>query len=133
MKDNNKFKNKNNQSSQKIEPYGSLTTKELKKKHFIQTGRRGGDGQHRQRGCTARQRLENLAGETAAGGPGSPTICMQINWENNLGVRQATHPRVPVWGNKASKPVTEKNLWGLRRQEKLPVSQESTLERPTGS
>ena len=110
-----------------------MTTRELKKKHFIQTGRRGGDGQHRQRGCTARQRLENLAGETAAGGPGSPTICMQINWENNREVRQATHPRVPVWGNKASKPITEKNPQGLRQKEKLQASQERLLERPTGS
>ena len=32
-KDNNKFKNKNNQNFQKIELYGSQTTKELKKKH----------------------------------------------------------------------------------------------------
>ena len=30
---NNKFKNKNNQKWQRIELYGSLTTKELKKKH----------------------------------------------------------------------------------------------------
>ena len=27
------LKNKNNENSQKIKPYGSLTTKELKKKH----------------------------------------------------------------------------------------------------
>ena len=27
----------------------------------------------------------------------------------------------------ASKPLTEKNLWGLRSQEKLPASQESSL------
>ena len=32
-KDNNKFKNKNNQNCQKIELSGNLTTKELKKKH----------------------------------------------------------------------------------------------------
>ena len=32
MKDNNKFKN-NNQNSQKLKLYGSLTSKELKKKH----------------------------------------------------------------------------------------------------
>ena len=32
-KDNNKFKNKNNQNCQTVELYGSPTTKELKKKH----------------------------------------------------------------------------------------------------
>ena len=32
-KDNNKFKNKNNQNCLQIKLYGSLTTKELKKKH----------------------------------------------------------------------------------------------------
>ena len=26
-----------------------------------------------------------------------------------MGVRQTTKPRVPAWGNKASKPLTEKN------------------------
>ena len=45
---------------------------------------------------------------------------------------ETTQPRVPTWGNKASKPLTEKNLWGLRQQEKLPASQESSLETPTG-
>ena len=49
-KDNNKFKNKiNNQNCQKIELYGSPTTKELKKKHSftlvggVETGSQGGE------------------------------------------------------------------------------------------
>ena len=33
MKDNNKFKNKITRTARKSKPYGSLTTKELKKKH----------------------------------------------------------------------------------------------------
>ena len=33
-KDNNKFKNKNNQNCQEIKLYGSPTTKEIKKKHY---------------------------------------------------------------------------------------------------
>ena len=33
-KDNNKFKNRKTQNCQKIELYGNLTTKELKKKHL---------------------------------------------------------------------------------------------------
>ena len=44
------LKTKNNQNCQKVELYGSLTTKELKKKTSIQTGKRGGDGQPGQRG-----------------------------------------------------------------------------------
>ena len=53
------------------------------------------------------------------------TIKAQI-WNN-------AQPRVPAQGNKISKPLMEKNLWGLRQQEEIPVSQESWLERPTGS
>ena len=48
-KDSNEFKNKNNQNCQKIKLYGSLTTKELKKKHsfrlvgVVETSSRGGE------------------------------------------------------------------------------------------
>ena len=67
------LRTKTNQNCQKIELYGSLTTKELKKT-FIQTSRRGGDGQLGQRRCWARQWLVEQAGEAAAGGLGSPTL-----------------------------------------------------------
>ena len=43
---------------------------------------------------------------------------------NNWGAKQTMQPSVPALGNKASKPLTEKNLWGPRQQEKLPDSQE---------
>ena len=44
------------------------------KKTFIQTGRRGRDGQLGQRGCTARQQLEDWVDEAVAGGPGGPKV-----------------------------------------------------------
>ena len=48
-------KTKNNQKCQKIELYGSLTTKELKKKQS--SNRRVGDRNSGQRGLIARQQL----------------------------------------------------------------------------
>ena len=60
-RDNNKFKNKNNQNCQKIELNGSLTTKELKKKHSSRLiggmERRGGDQQTGWKGHVVRQWL----------------------------------------------------------------------------
>ena len=58
------LKTKNNQNCQIFKLHGSPTTKELKKT-FIQTGRRGGDGQRRRRGHTAKE---------VAGGPVGPTF-----------------------------------------------------------
>ena len=58
-----------------------------------------------------------LASETAAGGPGD-------------------RPRNPEFQGGEIKPQSTdcKDLWGLRRQkEKLPASQESSLERPMGA
>ena len=98
------LKTKNYQNCQKIELYGSLTTKELKKKHS-----------------------PRLVGGVKIGSWGK-----EGSWQtgrNNWGVRQTTQPRVPAWGNKASKPLTIKTcVWGV-----TPGSQESVLERPTGS
>ena len=58
--DKNKFKNKNNQNYQKIELYGSLTTKELKKKH---SSRPVG-------GVVQAVRVERTHSKAAAEGPG---------------------------------------------------------------
>ena len=66
------LKTKNNQNSQKIKPYGSPTTKELKKKHSF--GRRGGDGQLGQKGLPAKWQLEDWAGEVMFGKLGGPTF-----------------------------------------------------------
>ena len=35
-----------------------------------------------------------------------------MNQEEQLGSRQTRQPRVPVWGNKASKPLTENTCGG---------------------
>ena len=101
----------NNQNCQKIELYVSLTTKKLKKKHSsrlvggAETGSWGGED--------LQQSRRNPGGTTE---------------EQNISCK----PRVPLWGNK---PQTSycKNLWELPQQEKLPASQETSLERPTGS
>ena len=74
-KDNNKFKNKiNNQNCQKIELYGSPTTKELKKKHsYRPVG-----------GAETGSWVERARSKASAGGWRSH-ICVQINWEEQLG------------------------------------------------
>ena len=108
-----------------------------KKETFFQTGRRGGDGQPGREGQPggkdSRQscswwtqqggRLWSGVGKVAAGlkaaasGPGD-------------------RPHNPGHQCREIKPQTAdwKNMWGLRRQwERLPTSQESLLEKPTGS
>ena len=67
--------------------------------------------------CGAEWAKLQLASKAAAGGLGD-------------------RPQNPEFQRGEIKPQTTdcKHLWGLRRQwEKLPVSQESSLERPTGS
>ena len=58
------LKTKNNQNCQKIELYGSPTTKEIKKKH---SPRRAG-------GVETGSRVERTHSEVEAGGAGSPTF-----------------------------------------------------------
>ena len=63
-KKNNKFKNKNNQNCQKIELYGSPTTKEFKKKHSsrqVAGAEMGSQG-----------RVERTRSKAVAGGPAVP-------------------------------------------------------------
>ena len=68
------LKTKNNQNCQKIELYGSLTTKELKNKHSsrpeggVETGSQSGKDLWQSSGWRAR------VGEEAAGGAASPTF-----------------------------------------------------------
>ena len=68
-------------------------------------------------------------GEAAAG---VPHLCV-----DKLGgtTGERDRPRNPGFQHGKRKPQNFdcKNLWGLRQWEKLPTSQESTLERPTGS
>ena len=82
-KDNNKFKNKNNQNCQRIELYGNLTTTELKKKHSSvpvrgtemgsQAEQTGGKAAARGWGW-ARWHWRTRTGEAVAGGLGGPTF-----------------------------------------------------------
>ena len=74
--------------------------------------------------------MEDQEGKTAAGGP---TFACGYTGRNNWVARQTMQPRVPVPEKKALKLLAVKILWGLRRQEKLSASQESSLEGPTGS
>ena len=124
------LKTKSNQNCQKIELYGSLTTKELKKKH---SSRLVG-------GAEKAARLEKTQGKVVARGLGGRVsswshICMQIiiNQEEQLG-RETDHT---IQGSRAGKESLRisgcKNLLGLWRREKLPASQESSLETPTRS
>ena len=59
-------------------------------------------------------------------------ICMQISREEQLMSKSDPKPRVR---HRETKPQTTdwKHLWGSRQQEKLPASQESLLERLTGT
>ena len=104
------LKTKNNQNWQKMELCGSLTTKELKKKHSSRPV--GGV----EMGSWAKRTLAKLA----AGGPGEmvacglcgPTFSCRKTWRNNWGARQTVQPRVQAWGMKTSKPLTEKTCGG---------------------
>ena len=74
QKKDNKYKTKSNQNYQKIKLYGSLTTKELKKKHSFRL--LGG------------AEMGSQAGEDMwQGGSWQSHICVQINWEEQLGIK----------------------------------------------
>ena len=68
------FKIKNNQNYQKIELYGSVTTKELKKKHSSK--------------LIGGAEMDDRGGEDSQQGSswqsGQSHICMRINWEEQL-------------------------------------------------
>ena len=112
QKDNNKFKNKKiNQNCQKIELYGSLTTKELEKKHLSRLVGEAEMGSWVEKTCS-----NAAAGELGWArwwlGVGAVPHRVQINWKGKQGTRQTTQPRVPAQGNKASKPQAVKTCGG---------------------
>ena len=94
----------------------------IKEETFIQTSRRGGDGQLGQRGH----------GKVAAGKTDGPTLVCRLTGRKNWGARQTVQPRVPVQGNKASKPLTEKPV-GVTAVGVMPSLSGESLKRPTGS
>ena len=111
-----KLKTKTNQNCQKIKLYGSPTTKELKKKHSYRLvgGAEMGsqdkeDTKQSDRPGWDRRQLVDQWSYT----------CMQISWEEQLGVRQTTQPRVPVQATKASKPLAVR---GIEIKNKLAIT-----------
>ena len=94
QKDNNKFKNKKQPELTENQTVRKPNNQGDKEETFIQTGRRGGDGQlcreESQQGSSRRTRAgKAIAGrpsEVVAGGAGSPTFA-QINWEKQLGIQ----------------------------------------------
>ena len=92
----------NNQKCQKIKLHGSLTTKELKKKYSLklvggaETGSQGREDSWKGGGWWTRW----------------SHICVQINWEEQLGSKTDPQPWVLSQGNKASKPLIEKIFGG---------------------
>ena len=138
-KDNNNLKTKTNQNWQNIEPQGSLTTKEIMKKH---SPRPVGGSKTGSQGGGLLLLLPDLEMWQSVGGTG------QAVWQ--LADPMAAHLRTDKPGGTVGeqnrlcnpgpqcgemKPQTSdwKHLWGLRQQEKLPGSQERSLERPTGA
>ena len=60
-------------------------------------------------------------------------ICMWINQEEQLGSETDCATQDSSMRKESFRTSGCKNLWGLRQWEILPSSQESSLERPTGS
>ena len=101
------LKIKGNQNCQKIKLYGSPTTKELKKKHSFR-----------------------LVGGVEMGSQGGKEAQQGRDWQGSETDHSTQGSSV---GKESLKISGYKNLWGLQWREKLPASQESLLERPTGS
>ena len=86
----------------------------IKEETFIQTRRRGGDGQPGWRGPVARQWLQDQGGQGSGWWTGWSHICVQISQGNNWGGKQTTQLRFPMWEKKASKPIAVKTCGDCR-------------------
>ena len=60
-------------------------------------------------------------------------IYVRINWKEQLGSETDHANQGSSEGKESLKSCGCKNLWGLWQQKKLPASQESLLEKPSGS
>ena len=136
MKHNNQFKNRKQPELPENQTVWKSDNQGVKKETFIQTGRRGGVGQ---RGATG---VERTRGKAVPGGPEQARLRLVEQVVPHLHVcklRGTTGERDrrsnPGFQSQEESFKTSvcKNLWGLQQWEKLPVSQESSLERPTGS
>ena len=80
-----------------------------------------------------------MYGKGAAGGLGRQGvgcwshISVWINQEEQLGSQTDHDAKGSSMGKESLKTYGFKNLWGFQQWEKLSASQESSLERPTGS
>ena len=99
-KGKNKFKNKNQPELPENQTVWKSDNQGLKEESFMQTGRRGGGG------------VERMCGTAVAGREGGPTLVCGYIRKNDWGARQTVQPRVPILGDKASKPLTEKTCGG---------------------
>ena len=60
-------------------------------------------------------------------------ICVWINWEEQLGSKTNCATQGSYTGKESLKTSVCKNLWVWQWRERLPASQENSLERSTGS
>ena len=123
QKDNNKFKNNKQPELTENWTVWKSNNQGVKEETFIQICRRS---RARKPG---REDSEGSGWRTRA----APHMCA-----DKLGgtTGDLSGPHNPGFQHEGIKPQTSdwKHLWGLKRQwEKLPASQESSLERPTGS
>ena len=112
-KDNNKFKNKNNQNCQKIELYGSLTIRDLKKK----------DSSKLVGGWRRTAGVEWTHGKVAAEGQAVPHSCA-----DKLGgtTGELDRPHNPGFWSRDIKP---QNLWLLKPVEVVRSEETPSLTR----
>ena len=122
FKSKKKKKKNPTQNCQNIKLYGSPKTKELKKKHSSRLVR----------GAETGSQGRKDAWQCCGWWTRWSHICVWINLEEQLGSETDCATQCSSLGKRASKSGC-KNLWRLQQQEKLPASQESLLERSTGS
>ena len=122
-KDNNKFKNKKQPELTENQTLWMSNNQDIKEETFTQMSRRGRDRQLEWGGLSARRWLARWAVPHLHGDKPGGTTGEQD---------RPCNPGFHCGEIKVSKPLTKKNLWGLRQQEKLPASQESWLEGCTG-
>ena len=113
------LKTKNNQNWQKIELVWKSNNQGVKEEPFIQTGRRGGDGQPGWRGHEARLQLEDQGRWGGGWSSRWSHICVWINREEQLGI-EADHT---TEGSRVGE-IKPQNLW-LKKPVEVEVAGET--------
>ena len=142
-KDNNNLKTKKQPELTENRTVWKSDNQGVKEETFIQTCRRGGEDSQQGSGW----RTQRGGGLGSGAGKGQ-LVDPASQWLVDLAVPhwstdkqggttgERNRPHNPGLQGREIKPQTSdwKHLWGLRHQwEKIPASQESSLERPTGS